>query len=512
MWFKLHLNLFFVVSQWETIVVSDIIISEDDYMYDIGIPEINVIARSESTDERAILYDAEAIKRPEKCINPKCECKIKPHVHSANTNLLHDVKSEGKLVYIKLKIHRYRCPECGCVFPDEFTFYSKNAHFTNRLKKEFVDRVIKGETFTYIGNDYSIDHKTVAAAFKTYTENNKELFNYNYTPEVLGLDEAHIDEHYRLVITDIKEQRLIDMKRDNKANTIKAYLKTLDKTTCNCVTMDFAPIYAKCVNIIIPNALIVIDKFHAVQEVNRCLDKTRIMLQNQLHNEKGIDMKRFKRAKHLFMTNWEDLSVEENNCLNRWFLEFPELFVAYMTKETFRDIYTTVEDINKATDLFNKWLDAIPPYETFGAMRKTMNRRKDHILNYWNAPYTNAYTESVNNIIKKIEKAGRGYKFDTLRERCMLEINTDKPGRFNPKEAIFVSKDIKTPIRNKVKELYISPVYQMDVTCITDYISLIDSLEIYLEVFNPSRYNESLEKRLNTYSKKFQEKNKIVKK
>ena len=42
-------------------------------------------------------------------------------------------------------------------------------------------------------------------------KNNKELFNYSYTPEVLGLDEAHIDEHYRLIITDIKEQHLIDM-------------------------------------------------------------------------------------------------------------------------------------------------------------------------------------------------------------------------------------------------------------------------------------------------------------
>lgn len=48
-----------------------------------------------------------------------------------------------------------------------------------------------------------------------------------------------------------------------------------------------------------------------------------------------------------------------------------------MTKETFRDIYTSAEDINTATDLFNKWLDAIPTYETFDAMRKTMTRRKD---------------------------------------------------------------------------------------------------------------------------------------
>ena len=49
----------------------------------------------------------------------------------------------------------------------------KNAHITNRLKQEFVDRYIKGETFTYIGNDYSVDHKTVADAFKAYSDSHK---------------------------------------------------------------------------------------------------------------------------------------------------------------------------------------------------------------------------------------------------------------------------------------------------------------------------------------------------
>ena len=122
-------------------------------MYDIGIPEINVTARSESEDGRAILYTAEAAHRPECCANPACGHKIKPHVHSSKSNLIHDIRSEGKLVYINLTIRRYRCPDCSYVFPDEFTFFAKNSHITDRLKQEFVDRCIKGETFTYIGSN-----------------------------------------------------------------------------------------------------------------------------------------------------------------------------------------------------------------------------------------------------------------------------------------------------------------------------------------------------------------------
>lgn len=121
-------------------------------------------------------------------------------IHSSKTNLIHDIRSEGKLVYINLTIRRYRCPDCSYVFPDEFTFLAKNSHITDRLKQEFVDRCIKGETFTYIGNDYSIDHKTVAAAFKAYSDSHAELLTYDYTPEVLGLDETYIDDHLRLVL------------------------------------------------------------------------------------------------------------------------------------------------------------------------------------------------------------------------------------------------------------------------------------------------------------------------
>jgi transposase len=36
------------------------------------------------------------------------------------------------------------------------------------------------------------------------------------------------------------------------------------------------------------------------------------------------------------------------------------------------------------------------------------------LLNHFKYHWTNAYTESVNNSIKNIEKSGRGYKFDVL--------------------------------------------------------------------------------------------------
>lgn len=489
-------------------------------MYDIGIKEIICNKKSISNDERCILYKAEAAERPSVCANESCKCQIKPHVHSYSENRLHDVKSEGKLVLIDLKIRRYRCPKCGYVFSEVFSFYEKNSHITNRLKKEFIDRCIKGETFSYIANDYSVDHKTVANIFKAYANTHKNELSIMYTPEVLGLDEAHIDDHYRLVITDIKNQKLLDMRRDNKASTVNAYLRTLDKDICQCVTMDFAPVYAKCVSTMLPKSLIVIDKFHVIQEVNKCLDKTRILLIKQYQSE-GYSLREFKNSKYLFMSNWEDLTPDGMDRVNHWLMTFPDMYISYMTKESFRDIYAIAKTYDEAEEMFDKWFKTIPFLSTFEPMRKTMSRRKEHILNYWNAPYTNAYTESVNNAIKRIEKAGRGYKFDTLRERCMLEINTPKLDKFNPKNAVFtdITMDLDIVLQEryahlynatetvKKKESFMSEITkdipsnsQAEVDIVADVKGDIGkAIHIYFEHFNQEKASESLLRRIMAY-------------
>ena len=428
-------------------------------MFDIGIPEIIITDKLRDADGISIKYKAEATDRPV-CTNPSCSHTIKPHRHTAVNYLLHDVKSESKLVYIDLCIRRYKCPECGNVFPDQFTFFTKKQHLTHRLKEEIVNRCIKGETFRYIANDYLIDPKTVSAIFEEYVNANKELLENSYTPEILGIDEAHIDAHYRLVLTDIKNQRLLDMKKDNHLRTVKTYLKLLDKSTCKCVTMDFAPAYAKAVTEVLPTALIVIDKFHAVQEVNRCLDNVRKGIQRQYISQ-GVNIKRFKNAKRLFMSNWENLTTEAEKTLSNWFEEFPELYEAYMCKEMFRDIYLYAETKETATTMFDGWLQCIPLFPEFSAMRKTMTKRRDHILNYWDRPYTNAYTESVNNAIKTIEKKGRGYRFDRLRELCILEINKAKNINFNHKEARYIS-DV-TGKEEQRKKLYIKAIQKKSV-------------------------------------------------
>lgn len=418
--------------------------------YDIGISEIVCTNRYEDTSHRFIKYDAVSSTRPKKCESPKCRHEIIPHIHDTKHNLLKDIRAEGKIVLIDLAIRRYRCPDCGYVFPEHFDFFNPKAHITDRLKQEFVNRRLRGETFKYIARDYDVDDKTVATAFEEYAAEHLKDVLVTYTPRVLGIDEAHIDDHYRLILTDVENRKLIDMKKNNHQPTLKAYLKTLDKNVCKVATMDFAPGYAYAVEEVLPGTMVIIDRFHVVQEVNRCVDNVRKDIQNY-YRQQGYDIRLFKHSRTLFMANLEDLSEKSLGVLDQWFSMFPELYEAYMVKETLRDVYKC-NDYKEAEKRFDAWLKDIPDYERFRAMRTTFTERKRHILNYFKYRETNAYTESVNSRIKSIEKTGRGYKFPRLRELCILSINRNLDKPIDAKEAIFVDSNTIGSFDKKVAD------------------------------------------------------------
>ena len=242
-----------------------------------------------------------------------------------------------------------------------------------------------------------------------------------------------------------------------------------------------------------------------VQAINRHLDNFRKNAQKKYVS--GVDeAKRLKKCRHIFLANFEELSGNALDVLSDWFKRIPELYEAYMCKETFRDIYNQAITRDDAERLFDMWINAVPEFPEFEPMRNNMSERKEHILNYWLMGVTNAYTESVNNLIKKIEKAGRGYKFETLRERCLLEINAPERHIPHPRDVEFVEVDTDTyrTCNSKKYELgsaAVSPTIQGSVT-------FAERLELFLEVEDSKNRELDTVKRLAEYYRRL---NKLIK-
>lgn len=76
----------------------------------------------------------------------------------------------------------------------------------------------------------------------------------------------------------------------------------------------------------------------------------------------------------------------------------------------------------EAYRLYQSWLTEVPkelmPY--FDPLIKSMNNWEEEIFNYFNVSIINAYTESLNNLIKVTNKIGRGYSFEALRAKILF--------------------------------------------------------------------------------------------
>jgi hypothetical protein len=114
--------------------------------------------------------------------------------------------------------------------------------------------------------------------------------------------------------------------------------------------------------------------------------------------------------------------------LLQWSLQFPELGVAHAAKEAFFEIYDEPSKV-AAQRAAQAWLERLPDMvakefrETSVALRSWW----DEIFAWYDYPVSNAYTESVNRLAKDLNRMGRGYSFDVVRARLLLDPEARKP-------------------------------------------------------------------------------------
>lgn len=392
----------------------------------LGLPEFKVLKVEKSPDDTALLFDVEAAHRPNFCY--ACGAAMPPYKHGPSTRIVHDTKRDKYFVYLRIHTNRFICNECGHSWDEKFPCVDEKKKTTTRLKEAVVQMCMNKHTaFTDVANFYNISDKTVSEIFNEWAKSKEWMLTFK-APEVLGIDEAHIDNHFRAVIVDTKNNKLLEMLPNNKQEPLIAYFKKMDGiNNVSVATMDFCDTYPLAVKAVFPFARIVIDHYHVIQDLNRKMTKERIAIQKELSDKDG---KRIKGLHKLFMANKENLTDWEKYLLREAFKIAPELQTIYNLKEGFRDIYTNSVRY-KAEESFDAWCDKVPvKYKNMTTFKNTILERREHVFNYFDCDrVTNAYAESANNIVKGIEKIGSGYKFSTLRLRCLFYTKATKPAR-----------------------------------------------------------------------------------
>jgi transposase len=334
---------------------------------------------------------------------------------------------------------RWRCEERLCAmatWTETSEAFSHRCLLTRRAGVECCLQVgLNARPVAQMARELGVCWDTVMAAVKEHGEPLVEDPARIGVVTMLGVDEtswlAATKDHatrYATGLVDLERRVVIDVVEGNTSRDLAAWLdgqaaEWLEKV--KVVATDLAESYRAGLTGRLDHAIRVADPFHVVRVANRVVDQVRRRVQNQTTGHRGRKKDPLYRIRKLLLKGADRLDgMGTDRMLLGVRVGDPqdEVLGAWLAKESVRDVYLTDTPAD-AELLLDKAihgcrLDAVPEIRSLG---KTLIRWRSEILAHHTTGASNGPTEGLNLLIKKVKRAGHGFRsFTNYRLRILL--------------------------------------------------------------------------------------------
>lgn len=383
-----------------------------------------------------------------------CHCKKENKNYSIVKNGKQTVniligQFNSKPVILRLAKQRFYCKHCKKTFIAQTPIVAKNCSISNKVKSCVNIELSENVSFKHVASTYSISDASVQRVLRR----NSFKVNKNWLPSVLGIDEFKslnsVDSNMSVIICDVESGNIIDITPDRRKRYLRQYFESFSeeaRAMVKYITTDMYQTYIDLGKDLFPNAQIVIDKFHVVQLLNRCMQKLRINVMKEF-NTKSMEYKKLKRY-------WKILLKKDFELQGVKFYKYVHYKKLTNTKEILSDLLSISDKLAAGHKIFQEFLYIIYNRDTKGFMEfldkylnnasvaeefrvaiNTLNEYKEGIINALETGYTNAVVEGNNNLIKSIKKTAFGFRsFVNLRLRVLLRKRVNIVKKDNTKD------------------------------------------------------------------------------
>lgn len=355
----------------------------------------------------------------QKC--PKCGCDskdVRPNGTRRQTVL--DEPRGIKSVRIQLRRRSYKCRACGTAGLLPLNCLVERRGITRRLL-DYLENESLLRPFRELAQEVGLSARTVREIFQERViacESAAEVT----APRVLGIDGVYIERKERAILTDIEQEAIIDIWSTVKGEALTQALRRLPgRDRVEVVVMDMALGLKSAVETALPDAAIVVDRYHIQRMANEAVDRVRNRLRKNGQRKRGqLTMCRSS----LLRKHPHQLNEDEKAEMERWFSFKPELRAAHELKERFFAIWHT-RSKSAAQESYRQWRLSIPPEleKDFKKLVTAMNNWGEYVFNFFDYGYTNAFTESSNRRVKDIQREARRGRFETVRAKAIHGAN-----------------------------------------------------------------------------------------
>ena len=364
-------------------------------------------------EEEEIIISARKRSKTARC--PHCLKRTKRlKDYRPLSKILHMMLCNQK-VYLSFRKRRFICVPCKKVFTERLSFLSFRSRKTIYAKHHALER-LSDSSFKVTAQRVGFCYSSLVSLLKKVFQEDSIKWPEQIIKGVIriGIDEHHFGRKnkYLTTIANLITGKPIHILPNDQKKTVVSFLKSLPtgvKDRIEEVAIDMRSAFIKAVEETLPNARIVIDHFHIIQDANRRVNEARKIEDDVEEKIKNNGPKRIPWK--LLTKNKEDLKGGQRELVTYYLNRFPAVSIFYGCKEKLRDMYqsrTKQEAERTLTNLIKFMKDS--EYPELYLWANTLSRHREYILNYFDNHTTNAVTEGLHRRFKLIQRQAFGFR------------------------------------------------------------------------------------------------------
>jgi len=399
--------------------------------FPLDLPEVRIL-KSDLTG-REIIITVESTRTWAIC--PKCG-KRTEEFHSFGRQLrLRHLPILGRPVIIEIRPRRFRCHSCEDhpTTTQKLDWYDERSPHTKAYDQWLLLSLI-GSTVADVARKERLTYDRVEGALERLLASEVNWDEVE-SLEILGLDEIALKKGHRDFVVPVTTRtsdgdlKLLALLPNRRRETVEEFLLQIParlRRQVREVCTDMYEGYTSAVREALPQARIVVDRFHLAKAYRECADELRKEVQRELKAELSeTEYEALKGTMWLFRRAHQDLDEEEKQRLELLFECAPNLKQAHQLREELTAIFETEQSKESGQAAIEDWQNRVREsgLRCFDSFLKTLGNWMDEITNYFVSRLTSGFVEGFNNKIKVLKRRCYGItNLKHLYQRLCLDL------------------------------------------------------------------------------------------
>jgi transposase len=399
----------------------------------LDIPDVRVL-RTDMLSAQVLLIEVESTLTTTTC--RRCGRTISDFHGRDQPIQLRHLPILGAAVSIRIRPKRFRCPYCDDhpTTTQRLAWYTPKALQTSAYEQHLLTQLVKST----IEDVCQKEETTPDAILGTLERCVASEIEWAQVPPfaILGIDEIALKKGHRsfvvIVTARLPDERLVVLAvlPNRTKATLVSWLHAVPpevRHQIRTVCTDLWEAYITAVREELPQACIVIDRFHVAKHYREDADRLRKHEVKRLRKELPKEQaEQLKATLWPFRKRWEQLEEDEEERLRQLFEQAPRLKQAYELREALTTIFETAASKAEGIKQLMQWRQKVEAsgLSCFAAFLKLLDEWLDLIANYFHQRQTSGFVEGLNNKLKVLKRRCFGlYNLRHLFQRITLDLD-----------------------------------------------------------------------------------------